>query len=181
MLRKCAHMTEYAMLALLLLRATGSYAWAFAAAVAYACTDEFHQTFVRGRHGSPVDVAIDALGALIGLTLLAPGAPLDIGPVEHGEVADRQLEALLERLDRIAEELRAAERARGAPRGADRDRARAAQPERVAAGDRLRGARHAGPAGPAPPRRLNCPQRALPRRALSSGLTPDTSDEPVRG
>jgi len=26
--------------------------------------------------------------------------------VEHGEVADRQLEALLERLDRIADELR---------------------------------------------------------------------------
>ena len=68
-LRKLAHMTEYAVLALLLLRATGSYAWAFAATFAYACTDEFHQTFVRGRHGSPVDVAIDALGALIGLTL----------------------------------------------------------------------------------------------------------------
>jgi VanZ family protein len=68
-LRKLAHMTEDAVLALLLLRATGSYAWAFAAAVAYACTDEFHQTFVRGRHGSPVDVAIDALGALIGLAV----------------------------------------------------------------------------------------------------------------
>ena len=57
------------MLALLLLRATGSYAWAFAATIAYACTDEFHQTFVRGRHGSPIDVAIDALGALIGLAV----------------------------------------------------------------------------------------------------------------
>jgi VanZ family protein len=68
-LRKCAHATEYAVLALLLLRATGSYAWAFAGAVAYACTDEVHQTFVRGRHGSPVDVAIDAAGALIGLAL----------------------------------------------------------------------------------------------------------------
>ena len=33
-LRKLAHMTEYAVLALLLLRATGSYAWAFAVAVA---------------------------------------------------------------------------------------------------------------------------------------------------
>ena len=66
-LRKLAHMTEYAVLALLLLRATGSYAWAFAAAVAYACTDEFHQTFVRGRHGTPVDVGIDAVGALVGL------------------------------------------------------------------------------------------------------------------
>ena len=69
-LRKGAHMTEYAILALLLVRATGSYAWAFAVAVAYAGSDEFHQTFVRGRHGSPVDVGIDAAGALIGLTLL---------------------------------------------------------------------------------------------------------------
>ena len=69
LLRKLAHMAEYAVLALLLLRATGSYAWALAATVGYACTDELHQTFVRGRHGSPVDVAIDAVGALAGLAL----------------------------------------------------------------------------------------------------------------
>ncbi len=68
-LRKGAHMTEYAVLACLLARATGSYAWAFGLAVAYAATDEFHQTFVRGRHGTPVDVGIDAVGALIGLWL----------------------------------------------------------------------------------------------------------------
>ena len=66
-LRKGAHMTEYAVLACLLVRALGSYGWAFALAVAYAATDEFHQTFVRGRHGTPVDVAIDGVGALIGL------------------------------------------------------------------------------------------------------------------
>jgi VanZ family protein len=69
-LRKCAHMTEYAILAVLLVRATGSYAWAFALAVAYAASDEVHQLFVPGRHGSPVDVAIDAVGVLIGLALL---------------------------------------------------------------------------------------------------------------
>jgi VanZ family protein len=66
-LRKLAHMTEYAILALLLRRALGSISWAFALAVAYACTDEFHQTFVRGRHGSPIDVGIDAVGAFAGL------------------------------------------------------------------------------------------------------------------
>src|SRR3954467_9433911 len=66
-LRKCAHTTEYAILAVLLLRATGSYAWAFALTVAYAGTDEVHQIFVEGRHGSPIDVAIDAAGAAIGL------------------------------------------------------------------------------------------------------------------
>jgi VanZ family protein len=70
LLRKLAHMTEYAILALLLVRATGSYARAFALTVAYATTDEVHQLFVRGRHGSPIDVAIDAVGALIGLGLL---------------------------------------------------------------------------------------------------------------
>ena len=66
-LRKCAHATEYAVLAGLLVRATSSYPWAFALAVAYAASDEVHQTFVRGRHGTPVDVGIDAVGALIGL------------------------------------------------------------------------------------------------------------------
>jgi VanZ family protein len=66
-LRKGAHMSEYAILAVLLVRATGSSMWAFALAVAYAGSDEFHQTFVRGRHGSPIDIGIDAIGALIGL------------------------------------------------------------------------------------------------------------------
>jgi VanZ family protein len=66
-LRKCAHTTEYAILAVLLLRATGSAWWALALTVAYAGTDELHQTLVRGRHGSPVDVGIDAVGALVGL------------------------------------------------------------------------------------------------------------------
>jgi VanZ family protein len=69
-LRKGAHMTEYAILAVLLVRATGSYVWAFAFAVSYAVTDEVHQLFVRGRHGSPVDVGIDAVGALIGIGIL---------------------------------------------------------------------------------------------------------------
>ena len=61
-LRKCAHMTEYAIIAVLLVRATGSYRAAFALAVAYAASDELHQTFVTGRHGSPWDWAIDAAG-----------------------------------------------------------------------------------------------------------------------
>ena len=43
---------------------------ALAVAVAYAGTDEVHQSFVRGRHGSPIDVLIDGVGALAGLVLL---------------------------------------------------------------------------------------------------------------
>ena len=66
-LRKCAHATEYAVLAALLLRALGNLPVAFALTVAYAASDELHQTFVRGRHGSAYDVLIDAAGAAIGL------------------------------------------------------------------------------------------------------------------
>ncbi len=65
-LRKCAHVTEYAVLAFLLRRAL-SAPWAFAAAVGYAISDEIHQTFVRGRHGAPRDVLIDSIGIVIGL------------------------------------------------------------------------------------------------------------------
>jgi VanZ family protein len=70
LLRKAAHLTEYAILAVLLRRASGSSAWAFGLTVAYAASDEWHQTFVRGRHGSPIDAGIDAVGALLGLWAL---------------------------------------------------------------------------------------------------------------
>jgi VanZ family protein len=63
-LRKLAHMTEYGLLWWLWWRALGFRATAVAVAIAvvYAATDEYHQTFVEGRHGSPVDVAIDCAG-----------------------------------------------------------------------------------------------------------------------
>jgi VanZ family protein len=66
-LRKGAHMTEYAVLAYLLARALGRETPALAAGVLYAASDELHQSFVRGRHASPVDVAIDSVGLLVGL------------------------------------------------------------------------------------------------------------------
>jgi VanZ family protein len=66
-LRKLAHAAEYAVLAVLLLRALGSVAAAWLAAVAYAVTDEVHQRFVSGRVGAPRDVLIDAAGAAAGL------------------------------------------------------------------------------------------------------------------
>src|SRR3954453_10901621 len=61
--RKIVHATEYGLLTFLWWRALRNIPLAVAIAVAYACTDEFHQHFVQGRHGTPVDVAIDALGA----------------------------------------------------------------------------------------------------------------------
>jgi VanZ family protein len=66
-LRKGAHMTEYAVLGLLLLRAVGRELPALALGIAYAITDEFHQHFVRGRHASPIDVLIDTVGLTIGI------------------------------------------------------------------------------------------------------------------
>ena len=70
-LRKGAHMTEYAILGLLLLRALGRELPAFALGIAYAVTDEIHQHFVRGRHASPVDVLIDTAGVAIGVFLVS--------------------------------------------------------------------------------------------------------------
>jgi len=69
-LRKCAHVTEYAILGLLLLRAVGHELPALLLGVAYAASDEIHQHFVAGRHGSPVDIAIDTVGLVIGIVLM---------------------------------------------------------------------------------------------------------------
>jgi VanZ family protein len=66
-LRKGAHLTEYAILGGLLYRALGREPLALAVGIAYAATDELHQYFVRGRHASPVDVAIDAVGVAVGM------------------------------------------------------------------------------------------------------------------
>jgi VanZ family protein len=66
-LRKGAHLAEYAVLGGLLYRALGREALALAVGIAYAATDELHQYFVRGRHASPVDVAIDAIGVAVGM------------------------------------------------------------------------------------------------------------------
>ena len=66
-LRKLAHATEYALLGFLLMRALLREAPALALGVAYAISDEVHQAFVRGRHASPIDVAIDTAGLLVGV------------------------------------------------------------------------------------------------------------------
>ncbi len=74
-IRKSAHASEYAMLAVLL---AGTYAVfgvggrrryvsAWLITTAYAASDEFHQLFVPGRSGQISDVALDAAGALGGI------------------------------------------------------------------------------------------------------------------
>lgn len=78
--RKIVHVAEYALLCLLWFRALhGRLAWfpacglAFSIAIGYACTDEFHQHFVHGRHAAPLDVVIDAAGALAAIALIRYG------------------------------------------------------------------------------------------------------------
>lgn len=68
--RKLVHFAEYALLCFLWWRALVTVTtperaalWAFLISSGYAVTDEYHQTFVDGRHGSPIDWAIDSAGA----------------------------------------------------------------------------------------------------------------------
>ena len=73
LVRKAAHMTEYAVLALLwahALRLSGAKhpaRLALLVSLGYAASDEFHQSFVGGRGPSPVDVMIDTTGAALAL------------------------------------------------------------------------------------------------------------------
>lgn len=80
-LRKIAHFSEYAILLALLWRAVRTHvtgdralAVAYLFTVAYAATDEFHQTFVGGRVGTPRDVLIDACGAAVAALLIRRSA-----------------------------------------------------------------------------------------------------------
>jgi VanZ family protein len=75
--RKIGHMGVFGILALLIWRALASttrlrrpWAWSVVLAGLYAATDELHQGFVAGRYPSPVDVTIDAVGALIAVAIL---------------------------------------------------------------------------------------------------------------
>lgn len=77
-IRKLGHLTEYAILAMLLWRALRSgtrwqmkmsilFLVAALASAIFAASDEFHQSFVPSRTASSNDVMIDICGALIGL------------------------------------------------------------------------------------------------------------------
>jgi VanZ family protein len=68
--RKLVHFAEYALLCFLWWRALRTVTtperavlWAFLLSSGYAITDEYHQTFVDGRHGTLLDWAIDSAGA----------------------------------------------------------------------------------------------------------------------
>lgn len=70
--RKLAHFCEFALLGFLLVFALGGHVLLAAlVGVAYAGTDEFHQTFVDGRAGQILDVGIDGAGIIFGMTFAA--------------------------------------------------------------------------------------------------------------
>jgi VanZ family protein len=79
-LRRLAHLTEYAIFALLLYGFPGEKSRNFwrprraifciLIAAAYSLTDEVHQLFVPGRHASLLDSGLDTIGAA--LAMLVP-------------------------------------------------------------------------------------------------------------
>ena len=84
LIRKAGHLTEYAVLALLALRAVrrsmqptvSGWSWkaaglALLISATYAATDEFHQSLVPNRTASPGDVLIDSSGAFVALMMAA--------------------------------------------------------------------------------------------------------------
>jgi VanZ family protein len=75
--RIVAHFCQYALLAALWVWALApvlgrrSFAVAAAISLAYAVTDEYHQSFVEGRDSDPFDVLVDAAGIAFAISLLA--------------------------------------------------------------------------------------------------------------
>ena len=89
--RKVGHVGGYALL-------TALWAWtlagaarrpvAIAAATAfvYACTDEYHQSFVETRHGTPADVLVDSIGIALAALIIRARQPR---PADGDEVGAR--------------------------------------------------------------------------------------------
>ncbi len=78
-LRKMAHMFEFAVLTLLIFRILRQtekkhiywdIGWAFIFTVLYAVSDEYHQSFISGRVGTYRDVLIDSAGVLVASWLI---------------------------------------------------------------------------------------------------------------
>jgi len=76
MFKKGAHVGAYAVLAICYWWGVGRWRrrWvALLLAIAYAASDEYHQSWTPERTPTSVDVLIDTVGALLGLWIIAPG------------------------------------------------------------------------------------------------------------
>jgi VanZ family protein len=78
-IRKSAHLTEYFIFSILLIRALRGQEngwklrwaiWAVVIAAGYASFDEFHQSFVPSRTASPWDALLDTAGASVAQVVL---------------------------------------------------------------------------------------------------------------
>jgi VanZ family protein len=74
-IRKAAHVTEYAILAILAARAFSAakpflrsfwFVWAIGLVISVASLDEFNQSFEPSRTSTPWDVALDVAGGVLG-------------------------------------------------------------------------------------------------------------------
>jgi VanZ family protein len=103
--RKCAHVIEYTILALLLWRAFRSvpalrtrsvtvFGAVLLGCALFAASDEFHQTFVKSRTPSVRDVSLDVGGALLGLLIgagFARGHSKKFRASTHSEFVEAKL------------------------------------------------------------------------------------------
>ena len=104
-MRKCAHVSEYAVLALLFWHAlrsgsaiSGKISILFGAVLlgcaVFAASDEFHQSFVKSRTPSVRDVLLDIAGALLGLLIgvsFAHRHPKKTGSTTQSQLVDSAL------------------------------------------------------------------------------------------
>jgi VanZ family protein len=94
--RKAAHLTEYAILACLLLRAfragaASAWHWRWATlalllVAVHAVLDEYHQAYTQYRTGSVADSVLDIAGGLVALILLWLHRRKSAGLDRHGPV-----------------------------------------------------------------------------------------------
>jgi VanZ family protein len=104
-IRKCAHVTEYAVLALLLWRALRSlpilrtkklmvFGGVLLGCAMLAASDEFHQVFVKSRTPAVRDVVLDVTGAVLGLLIglsFARRHPKKFPATAYNQVVDARL------------------------------------------------------------------------------------------
>ena len=74
LIRKAAHFFVYLVLGIIAYNSIGrlngvSFWGVLAFCALYAASDEIHQTFVPGRSGAVADVALDTLGAVLGMLI----------------------------------------------------------------------------------------------------------------
>jgi VanZ family protein len=100
-LAKPAHLIEYAILTLLLVRALHAHGlarsrtlWIAAMlAVGYAVTDEYHQSFVPNRHPSALDIVVDSIGISLASLLAASLYPWGPSGAHSGSRAPGPLDS----------------------------------------------------------------------------------------